>query len=311
VTESESGSGSECGSGTESDPGSPGYFKLENRKKRKAEQMEGNPENNPRSTKQRKCQDNFRESAENPNKRDTRRNSFVEILFQGKEQSTIQCLNCQHTSSNLEPFLDISLSIKEGQSLEYSLDQYVALERLEDQNKYQCTRCNTMTDAQRHLKFSCLPPILMVHLKRTENEQGKSSKVSFPVECPKILKFGQYITDDCPQENMTYELFAMILHKGANYYSGPYVTLVNLTQDTIDQIRKPNSENSDNEEYDSDLSFLPEAGSTWLSFDDEQVAYVTESEAMDWLKKTGRKKKSQQKTAEIAAYILFYRLQSH
>jgi len=250
-------------------------YRPENRKKRKLDQLE----DNPICTKQRKC---------------TQDSSSVEKLFQGKEMTFIHCLRCDGTSSRCHLFLDISVSIKEGESLQGSLEKYVAVERLEGQNKYKCEHCNTMTEANLDLKFSWLPQILMVHLKRTGSE---GHKVSFPVECPKELKFNKYATQECPQRKVKYELFAMALHKGSSSSFGHYITLVNLTQDTLDQIRQctansfpSESDESDEEKPDSDsnskkFNFLPEPGSTWLQFDDARVTYVPETEAMEWLKK--------------------------
>ena len=51
-------------------------------------------------------------------------------------------------------------------SVEAAIDNYLKVDKLEGDNKYECEKCNKKTNALKGLKFRTLPPILLLHLKR-------------------------------------------------------------------------------------------------------------------------------------------------
>jgi ubiquitin carboxyl-terminal hydrolase 7 len=61
----------------------------------------------------------------------------VQKLFAGKMRSYIKCVNVNYESSREEDFYDIQLNVKGIQNLEESFKDYIKVEMLDGDNKYQ------------------------------------------------------------------------------------------------------------------------------------------------------------------------------
>jgi len=98
-------------------------------------------------------------------------------MFGGMLQSEVKCTQCGHCSRTFDHFQDLSIEVKRAASIESSLSQYTAVERLEGDNKYRCSRCRTLVEAEKRLTIREAPPILVVHLKRfavdVSGQQGR------------------------------------------------------------------------------------------------------------------------------------------
>lgn len=142
---------------------------------------------------------------------------FIEQLFLGQLSSTVRCAACGGVSHSADDFLDLSLEIGadgedegEGEGLgrrrgsgdasagpaeggsggQYSLlDALGAFLRVEqlDADQYYCERCDGRVCAEKQLALSCLPPVLLLHLKRFRYRQ----KVGTHVACPPLLDLAQ------------------------------------------------------------------------------------------------------------------------
>jgi len=214
-----------------------------------------------------------------PKNESTKFTTFVQKIFQGCIVSNIRCLSCDNQRSRTEPFFDLSLTIEKDKGLMWSFSQFVASERLQGQNKYKCDNCNAMSDAVRDIRFSFLPSILTIHLKRFSYDKIRQ-KVTCHVDCPLDLNLDTFSTDQCKSAGTNYELFALILHKGNFSSCGHYVTVIKVNSQTG---QFSNGSNKD---------------ALWLYLDDDHTSFLSLEKVQSLI--------SSQSSSLNTAYILFY-----
>lgn len=120
--------------------------------------------------------------------------SIIVALFQGQFKSTVQCLTCHCKSRTFETFMYLSLPLASTSkcslqvrtafttSLRLLQGLYLSVvcvrlqdclrlfskeEKLTDNNKVFCRKCKTHRDSTKKLEIWKVPPILLVHLKRS------------------------------------------------------------------------------------------------------------------------------------------------
>jgi ubiquitin carboxyl-terminal hydrolase 36/42 len=78
----------------------------------------------------------------------------------GKMASYVRCEECGNESLNVMDYMDLSLPIKNefgtgvlNSSLEMALENYIKPEKLENDNKYQCDKCQKKVNAEKGLKL--------------------------------------------------------------------------------------------------------------------------------------------------------------
>ncbi|KAF2641347.1 ubiquitin carboxyl-terminal hydrolase-like protein 22 [Massarina eburnea CBS 473.64] len=218
---------------------------------------------------------------------------IIHQTFSGKLSSTVTCDNCRNTTTALDPYMDLSLDVRnlpkkrklEGSSgndvhldLRDCLDRFTGREKL-GAAEYTCRNCDGGQNAIKQLSIKRLPPVLSIHLKRFEHTKSTSSKIETKVSFPLMLDLYPYTTEfrsmqpkaskttttnhniNSPAHSLQYELSAVIVHKG-KLDSGHYV---NYSRE----------------------------GDDWFAFDDSKVVLVSEAEVL---------------AAE--AYLLFYMIRS-
>ncbi|KAF0759776.1 hypothetical protein AaE_003652, partial [Aphanomyces astaci] len=118
---------------------------------------------------------------------------LVNDLYQGQLKDYVQCANCGNESSRVDNFLDLSLVIRPFgsstemmKSVEEAIEYFLKPEMLSGENQWDCARCGTKQDAIKGLKFSKLPYMLALQLKRfdfdytTFNRIKLNNQVRFP-----------------------------------------------------------------------------------------------------------------------------------
>ena len=114
---------------------------------------------------------------------------MIHQTFGGQLQSTVTCTNCHNTTTALDPFMDLSLDIKNSAvtitkkkklpltnstatikevlpvNLTECLDRFTSAETLSS-DSYHCRNCDSSQEAKKRLRLSRLPPVVPVHLKR-------------------------------------------------------------------------------------------------------------------------------------------------
>jgi Ubiquitin carboxyl-terminal hydrolase len=98
----------------------------------------------------------------------TPQEKLIKNLFQGTLANECICIDCPHRSENEEPFLGVSLTVKNMPSLEDSLRAYVEGEMLEGDNAYFCEKCEKKVNTLKRCCIKRLPNTLFLVLKRFE-----------------------------------------------------------------------------------------------------------------------------------------------
>ena len=124
----------------------------------------------------------------------TRADGAITKLFVGKMKSYIKCVNVDYESSRMEDFYgmiaffdsllpgvlillkDIQLNVKGMKNLQESFRDYIAVETLEGDNKYQAEGLG-LQDAKKGVIFTTFPDVLHLQLKRFEYDIQRDAMV--------------------------------------------------------------------------------------------------------------------------------------
>ncbi|KAH3671658.1 hypothetical protein OGAPHI_000363 [Ogataea philodendri] len=147
-------------------------------------------------------------------------------IFVGKMKSFIRCINVDYESSRTEDFWDIQLNVKNMKNIKESFDNYVELELLNGDNKYDASGFG-LQDAEKGVVFEAFPSVLHLQLKRFEYdfEYDQLVKVNDRYEYFDSLDLKPYLDKDTEayNENWEYELQGVLVHQGdvsvGHYYA--------------------------------------------------------------------------------------------
>lgn len=156
----------------------------------------------------------------------------VPQLFQGKISSFIRCTDIDYTSKKIETFYDIQLNVKDNKDIYESFDNYVSIEVLDGNNKYQAGPLGKQK-AEKGVIFVELPPVLHLHLMRVGYDPitGNAVKYDGHYEFYEQINLSKYLKDaDENSKDAEYELHTVIAHRG-NAYSGHYVAYIKPDHD--------------------------------------------------------------------------------
>ncbi|CAI5742933.1 unnamed protein product [Hyaloperonospora brassicae] len=136
--------------------------------------------------------------------KDTVNENLVNDLFQGALKDYVQCRECGYESSRIDTFLDLSLVIRPFGSMdmmktvEEAIEFFLRPEVLDKENQWVCDRCKVKRDAIKGLKFSKLPYILMLQLKRFDFDYATMNRIKLhnKVTFPKYLDMNSYVSDE-------------------------------------------------------------------------------------------------------------------
>jgi len=106
--------------------------------------------------------------------------SFMVDLMQGQLRSTLECMQCGHSSRRFDPFLYLSLPVtgRMTQVLD-ALTKFLEEEMLVGDEQWHCDKCNQKVNAMKKIDLWKLPPVLVLHLKRFEfcSHTGEFKKI--------------------------------------------------------------------------------------------------------------------------------------
>ncbi|GMF42516.1 unnamed protein product [Phytophthora fragariaefolia] len=130
--------------------------------------------------------------------------TLVNDLYQGALKDYVQCCECGYESSRIDNFLDLSLVIRPFGStemmktVEEAIELFLRPEVLNKENQWMCDRCKVKRDAIKGLKFSKLPYILMLQLKRFDFDYATMNRIKLhnKVTFPKYLDMNSYVSDE-------------------------------------------------------------------------------------------------------------------
>lgn len=128
--------------------------------------------------------------------------------FEGSKEVTIICDKCKYKSPRQEPFLELEIPLKHGETLADRILFILSDESLEESNQYNCPRCSTKQNATRRTTLRDLPPILNFTLVRFSYDYrtGEKKKSKAVIQFPRELKVGE----------QQYRLQAIVSHYGSD-----------------------------------------------------------------------------------------------
>jgi ubiquitin carboxyl-terminal hydrolase 48 len=167
--------------------------------------------------------------------------------FEGETSFLTKCCGCNNISCFDSQFKDILLPIESVSSVFESLkQQFLSYEKLEKDNQIFCENCKSKNDSIRYQVIKKLPPVLNIQISRF-NFDPKSltkKKSKKEIEFGFFLNMSAFVSEfdynNLPQppdqhkknfseitnEDYSYFLTAILIHKGDDPYSGHYVAHV-------------------------------------------------------------------------------------
>ncbi|KAK4368718.1 hypothetical protein RND71_012510 [Anisodus tanguticus] len=174
--------------------------------------------------------------------------NIVKQAFGGRLVSKLRCCNCGHCSDTYETLIDLSLEIEDADSLDTALESFTKVEKIEDSEiKFTCEKCIEQVSIEKQLVLDKAPSVAALHLKRFKTDGSLVEKIDKYVSFPLELDLHNYADNSqIDNEEMKYDLYAVIVHIGSSYCSGHY------------------------------YSFIRSAPNEWHKFDDSKVVRVRE-----------------------------------
>ncbi|KAF8587403.1 cysteine proteinase [Ramaria rubella] len=228
--------------------------------------------------------------------------------FQGNQTYGTMCKQCCHRSEHDTDFLELEINLEANGKLEERIEALLQSEELTGDNKYYCTRCDSLQDAVRYTKLRRLPPVLHFSVLRfvfdltTLSRKKSKHAIMFPpvldmspfvetnaseeseiVEMPLKRRYAQ-VGKANQESNLTYELRGVLLHKGPSAYHGHYEAQV------FDVITKQFYQFND-ETVTSISSLQPKASSSTKNAVDENYPLHSVSTAANKRRRTYTRKK--------------------
>lgn len=177
----------------------------------------------------------------------------LDALFEGRTLNYVRCTKVDFRREREERFTDLQMQVSGCGSLMDSFRHLIAEEKLTGENRYK-TPSHGRQEARKGARFTSLPPVLQLHLKRFEYDpsSGRMRKLQQAFTYPTRLKLGSFLAKgaDKAAPSPVYRLYAVLSHAG-NVGSGHYVAYVR-----------------------------PLGSDQWYEFDDTRVRAVSEEAAV-------------------------------
>jgi len=157
------------------------------------------------------------------------------------------------TRSRSDCVADIQLNVKGMKNLYESFQDYVAVEMLDGENKYQAEGFG-LQDAKKGIIFESFPPVLHLQLKRFEYDIQRDAmvKINDRHEFPFEIDLDEFLDSGADRSQpWIYKLHGVLVHSG-DLHGGHYFALI-----------KPDNE------------------TRWLKFDDDRVTPATDKEVLE------------------------------
>ena len=154
-------------------------------------------------------------------------------LFSGKMKTYISCIHVDFESSRVEDFWDLQLNVRGNKTLHDSFMDYIQVETLEGDNKYDAGEPFKLQEAKKGVIFESFPPVLHLQLKRFEYDihRDAMTKVNDRHEFPEEFDASDYLSDDADRsEPWIYQLHGVLVHSG-DFNAGHYYAFLKPTKD--------------------------------------------------------------------------------
>lgn len=148
--------------------------------------------------------------------------------FKCKDKIEFVCSNpvCKFNNSRgqEQTMTELMLSVSPG-SFVQSLKDWEGVESLNGDNKIECDKCKTRSDAKKFQCVTTLPKVLNVCLRRLEFDMRTLTRkrVHDNFEVPLTVELGEGLSTSGSEKRNTYELNSVMIHSGTanggHYYS--------------------------------------------------------------------------------------------
>ncbi|KAF8682576.1 Cysteine proteinase [Rhizoctonia solani] len=147
---------------------------------------------------------------------------FDLLQFEGRQVYGTRCVTCQNASEHSSNFLEMEISLTSDCRLEERLKANLEDEKLDGDNRYDCSTCGSKQDAFRYLKLTHLPPVLHFSVLRfvfdaTDFSRKKSKHA---ITFPHSINMRPFLSEEGTE--IWYDLRGVLLHRGPSAYHGHY-----------------------------------------------------------------------------------------
>ncbi|KAA0197021.1 Ubiquitin carboxyl terminal hydrolase 22 [Fasciolopsis buskii] len=149
---------------------------------------------------------------------------IVHQVFFGDLESVISYEGCGHSSSTVDPFLDLSLDViqRGSTSLHACLTSYFRPESID--GLILCSQCNIGRPAVKQFSLLHLPNVLCFYLKRCHHDTKINTSIAFPADLD-LAPYLHQIDGEQSAWQDRYSLYAVLNHSGQTN-SGHYTAYI-------------------------------------------------------------------------------------
>lgn len=195
----------------------------------------------------------------------------INDLFQVGTQTVTHCQNCPSVTVNMDRGIDLTVQIDADnptqiRDLDWGISESMKMEHLKDDNKRFCEKCDSKEDAHVYHYLTSLPKIMILRLQRY-NFKESAVKIQNGVSCTEKLNFEKWMANDYKGPHPTYELCAVIVHRGQVITSGHYYVYIKKTVEIETVVTKANEEPR-----------MEKKTFHWLKYNDSKVTPVSDGD---------------------------------
>uniref|UniRef100_A0A671T9T3 Ubiquitin carboxyl-terminal hydrolase 48 n=1 Tax=Sinocyclocheilus anshuiensis TaxID=1608454 RepID=A0A671T9T3_9TELE len=151
--------------------------------------------------------------------------NVIQQQFCGQFSYVTVCNKCGRESPLPSRFYELELNIQGHKNLTECVTEFLKEEKLDGDNRYYCESCQSKQNATRRIKLQSLPRTLNFQLMRFvfDRQSAHKKKLNTFISFPEVLDMGPFLGKE---EKCTYELSAVLIHRGVSAYSGHYIAHV-------------------------------------------------------------------------------------
>uniref|UniRef100_A0A4W4HMZ1 Ubiquitin carboxyl-terminal hydrolase 48 n=1 Tax=Electrophorus electricus TaxID=8005 RepID=A0A4W4HMZ1_ELEEL len=152
--------------------------------------------------------------------------NVIQQQFCGEFSYVTVCTQCGRSSALPSRFYELELNIQGHKTLAECVTEFLKEEKLDGDNRYFCENCQSKQSATRRITLHSLPRTLNLQLMRFvfDRQSGHKKKLNNLISFPEILEMGSFL--EAKEEKCTYDLSAVLIHRGVSAYSGHYIAHV-------------------------------------------------------------------------------------
>ncbi|TRY94892.1 hypothetical protein DNTS_032992 [Danionella cerebrum] len=151
--------------------------------------------------------------------------NVIQQQFCGQFSYVTVCSECGRESPLTSRFYELELNIQGHKNLTECVTEFLKEERLEGDNRYYCESCQSKQNATRRIKLHSLPRTINFQLMRFvfDRQSGHKKKLNTFISFPEVFDMAPFLEG---KEKCTFELSAVLIHRGVSAYSGHYIAHV-------------------------------------------------------------------------------------